>query len=762
MINGTGTMKRTLLFTLSGLLLSHSLFALSIVLPKQPSVTEKTAADELSKHLSEMTGKNVPVTSEAKPGPAPRIYVGNTALAGKQTFSPEAWKIEAKSKNILLLQGGDPRGILYAAWEFLERSGVIWMDEEYTCLPRKKEITWAEDWKVSGKPAFALRDIFAYQKELDRRGPHRLWKARNRLNMNCEVFSHLKDVAKFGQTPAFGSPGPCHTHAAYSKDWKGKETECYALDKNGKRLPPSPDQTRGQVCLTNPETVRLFAKKLREYIRTDRENGIHTNYYDVSMNDNNDECQCPGCQSAKKQYGSYGGVALYFTNKLAEEMEKDHPEIKLQMFAYHTSAAVPANIKAHKNVIVRIALMGAEFLGVETRDTARPLTHPNNKQDRDRFLGWSGIAAIAVWDYWIMYRNNGITLFHKAIAENIRRYRDWGAVEVFAECERPMTNLFYAMRLWLGARLLNDPDLNEKKEIARFMTAYYGENAARLMQELMDHIQKCSDSIPYSLSRMNLFGRPDLDRKFFRYADSLIEKALNAAETDLQKKHIRKERFALDYDNLTKFSGKAHPDMKLFKKRIVEDFELNAPLFMKTAEQKKLRNELDLLLAGSEVTIRPPVGFDAYEILHDITWPTLKITTRKVEFVDMPDAAAGKAFRTADSEKHFGVVFGLYDYGTKKNLATADIPLSKVYQDEKFHYYRLGKVTLTPQCLLWVHPSWRLNQNLGQFYSRILEEDNTCEIFVSLKAEGPRYSKGSRKPNAISLDRILLVHPKRK
>lgn len=755
-------MKKHLIFILAGSFLSNSVFALSIVIPEQPSVTEKTAAEELSKHLSGITGKDVPVTSEAKPGDVPRIYVGNTALAGKQTFSPESWKIEAKGKNTLILQGGSPRGILYAAWEFLERNGVIWMDEESTYLPHKEEITWAEGWKVSGKPAFALRDIFAYQKEPARRGPHRLWKARNRLNMNTLQSSLLKDMVKYGQTSAFGSPNSCHTHAEYSKDWKGEETECYALDKNGKRVPPSPDQRHGQVCLTNPETVRLFAKKLREYIRADREKGIFTDYYDVSSNDNSDECQCTNCQSAKKQYGSYGGVALYFTNKLAEEMEKDHPEIKLQMFAYHTASAVPSNIKAHKNVIVRIALMGAEFHGVETRDTARPLTHPNNKQDFDRFSGWSKIATIAIWDYWIMYRNNGISLFHKAIAENIRLYRDWGALEIFAECERPMTNLFYSLRLWLGARLLNNPDLNEKEEIARFMRAYYGEKAAPYMLELMNYVQKCNDSVPYSLSRMNLFGRPDLNQEFFRHADSLIEKALNAAETDLQKKHIRKDRFALDYDNLAKFSGKAHPDIKLFKKRIAEDFELNAPLFLKTAEQKKLRSELDLLLAGTEVQITPPAGFDNYEILHDVTWPTLKINSPRVEFVDMPDAAAGKAFRTADTEKHFGIVFGLYDHETKKNLASVSVPLEKIPQDEKFHYYSLGKVTLTPQSLLWVHPTWLLNQNLGQFYSRILEADNECEIFVSVKAEGPRYSKGSTKPDAITLDRILLVHPKQK
>lgn len=393
--------------------LSAALSAQSIVLPNKPSKAEKTAAAELSEHLTKMLGRKVAVTNESKPGVLPRIYVGNTKFAGKKKFDLEAWQIRTKGKNALILQGGNPNGILYAAWELLEQNGVLWMDEETTYIPKKKALTWKANWNISGKPAFAIRGIYSYLKEGHLRKPNYLFQMRNRLNM-------VARVPGYELAPTFGSPGHCHTYAAYTKDWKGKETECFAMNKSGKRLPPAGNQIHGQICFTNPKTLQLFAKKLREYIKTDRANGHYTNYYDVSQNDNSDECYCTNCQNAIKRYKSFGGLILEFTNKLAENIAKDYPEVKIQMFAYHTAAKVPVNIKAHKNVIVRIPLMGAEFLGVQTRDTSRPLTHPNNKQDLAILLGWQKIATIAIWDYWIMFKNNGIASFHNTIAKNIR------------------------------------------------------------------------------------------------------------------------------------------------------------------------------------------------------------------------------------------------------------------------------------------------------------------------------------------------------
>ena len=740
--------------------LSAGLTAQSIILPDQPALTEKTAAEELSEHLEKMLGKPIPVTSESKPGAAPRIYVGNTAFAGKKNFEPEAWQIKAKGKDALILQGGLPRGILYAAWEFLEQNGILWMDEESTYIPKKKELVWEKDLDLSGKPAFRIRGVYSYNKGgYPQRIPNNIFYARNKYNLYNEPPNETMN--KYGITRTTGSPDSCHTYIFYSEDWKGEDAECFAMNKEGKRVPPNKAQTHGQICFTNPRTLQLITEKLRKYIKEDRAKGIYAEMYDISQNDNSEECYCPPCHAAIKKYGSFGGLILEFTNKIAENMEKDYPEIKIRTFAYHTSAKVPSNIRGHKNVIVQIALMGAEFLGVQTRDIARPLTHPNNKKDMETFIGWSKIANIAIWDYWLIWKSGGITLFNKTIAENIRFYKSIGAVDVFAECEFPMENLFHSMRLWMGARLCNNPDIDLDKEINRYLNAYYGEKAAPYMRQIYDYVQKRNDSIPYSLSRLGRNARPDMDQEFFRHTGNLIEKALAVAETEEHKKHIRKERFTLDRENLLKFLGKAHPDMKTFKKRIYEDFDLTKDTFNNTRTQAALKEELDLHCLAMDVVIKPPVGFEDYEIMHDITWPILKKSGSGVDLVDMPDAAAGKALRKADTKEHTGVAFGLYDNEKNQHIHRVTIAPKYVAQDEKFHYYSLGVVTLRPQCSFWAHPTWWLGCKLDAYYSRERFIDNECEIFVSLKAEGPNYVKGSTKPNTLSMDRILIVRPKK-
>ena len=70
----------------------------------------------------------------------------------------------------------------------------------------------------------------------------------------------------------------------------------------------------------------------------------------------------------------------------------------------------------------------------------------------------------------------------------------------------------------------------------------------------------------------------------------------------------------------------------------------------------------------------------------------------------------------------------------------------------------MGKVTLTKNCVFFAHPTWAMQLDLDRYYRT--GTDNTFEVFVSFKFEGPAYVKGSKKPNKVSVDRVLLVSEK--
>ncbi len=84
-------------------------------------------------------------------------------------------------------------------------------------------------------------------------------------------------------------------------------------------------------------------------------------------------------------------------------------------------------------------------------------------------------------------------------------------------------------------------------------------------------------------------------------------------------------------------------------------------------------------------------------------------------------------------------------------LKGADVP-----QDEKYHWYKVGRFAVTDGTLLWAHWTWLLSVPLDRVYNPA-EQDHERDIWVSLKVTGPAYVKESQQPNAVSLDRVIVV-----
>jgi len=68
----------------------------------------------------------------------------------------------------------------------------------------------------------------------------------------------------------------------------------------------------------------------------------------------------------------------------------------------------------------------------------------------------------------------------------------------------------------------------------------------------------------------------------------------------------------------------------------------------------------------------------------------------------------------------------------------------------------VGRFTCGPKASLWVHWSWFITQSIAAAYNP-LDPDNSYDVYVSLKVQGPAYVDGATEENAIFLDRIILV-----
>ncbi|MBR7104278.1 MAG: hypothetical protein IKC65_04995, partial [Lentisphaeria bacterium] len=75
--------------------------------------------------------------------------------------------------------------------------------------------------------------------------------------------------------------------------------------------------------------------------------------------------------------------------------------------------------------------------------------------------------------------------------------------------------------------------------------------------------------------------------------------------------------------------------------------------------------------------------------------------------------------------------------------------------DGKYHWYRIGEVTLAPSCYVFAHKTWQLQRPLNEVYG--MTADNRVDIYVKLKTEMDK--KNPQKVDKLWLDGVLLLEP---
>lgn len=742
-----------------------------IVLSKNADSLEVMAAKELAEHIKLAVGKNIAIVS-GKPQAARNIYIGShpevKKIIGDKKFDKEEYLVQAAGKNTLIITGGKPRGVIYAAYEFLEHAfNVVWLDEWNTFVEKKNKVDWNENLKISGKPSFSIRGTYPYF-PADKNARHR-YHARNRANhFHDEMFNSGSSWER-GVHPMVGSPRSCHTYYNYTQNW-GKDKEEWFSLKGNRRLRATTASGPGQICYTHPEVVKSFIAQLKKYIADDikrfgRERAPEI--YSVTPNDNGDHCECPKCSAVVKKYKGHSGLLIDFTNKLAAAVEKEYPHVKIMTFAYMNAKQPPVGIKPRKNVLIQIALLGGEYSG-ENRDTHRSFLHRSNK-DLDKLISdWSKISNISIWDYWCLNADRDIYPATNAvnIADTMKYYKTKNVDFIFAECGSVTHSSFYQLRLWLGLKAAYKHNIDIRKEIQRFMKAYYGK-AAPQMLAYHDLLQKGNDSLDGSLCYLPLNRRSDLNDKFFAEAEKIISSALasekgNAVIVDrINHELIPVYRAKIDKRNALK--NVTQNDVV----RMADFYRKNTHKIIRQytypAKQAAQLKRIDDFVKGAIADVPPLKGFENRTVIADYAWPMLS-THRNTALIDDPDAAGGKAVamiartgRGYNGKIHAnrGIYCGVYNFLDRRHLTKSCIPRQAVTSDEQYHWYYAGRIKVTEKAFLWMHWSWLSQQLLTGVYDTS-GLNNDIDIFVHIKVQGPHHVAGSKKLDAYAIDRVVI------
>ena len=430
-----------------------------IVVGNNASESEKNAAKELQNYLKQVSGATFAILQSPARG-RHYISIGYNDLCSRALGlskapdeSSDAYTYCTKDGNIYIY-GSRKRGSMYGVFAFLEdQTGIRWYAPGVTKIPTLRRYRFAE-LSRSSAPAIAMRSIAYHNTH------NAVWSAHNRVNGNPSSTIKFKE---WGDADCFWS---CHTTGVFmpASEFFAAHPEYFAL-RDGKRI------ADGQLCLSNPDVLRICTERLIAAIRREPAYAI----YDLSQKDNQLYCQCSKCTAIANRYGGQSGLWLWFVNQAAREVKKVYPDKYVGTFAYQYTRTPPRGIRPDDNVVVRLCSIECCFM-----HSLEGCTDERNQRFVNDLRAWSEIAPhLYIWDY--------VTAFSQYVAPfpdfavlgpNIRTFADNKSIGVVEEGQYSGDyGEFSELRAYLLARLLWDPDQNTDSLAHDFINAFYGSQA---------------------------------------------------------------------------------------------------------------------------------------------------------------------------------------------------------------------------------------------------------------------------------------------
>jgi len=436
-----------------------------ILLPRRPTGPEQKAAEDLALWLGQMTGATFPLVRE-RPGTrvtGREISIGRTRLAARvgvvdtgTDLSRCGYSIAVRGKSLFVL-GGRQRGVINGVYCLLEEDlGCRWYAPGTQSIPRR--------------PTLRFRPVQrTYVPALeDRRDPYNAdtmfdvdWSLRNKT-----LGAWAKVPPEWGGHP--GWPG-AHTLQRYVPPSLFAQHPEYFSEVAGTRNPAQP-------CLSNPGVLDLVIPQVRAELRDRPE----TRVLDISLNDlpPSSYCTCPDCRRLTEAEGSSMAPVLQFINAVAEAIEDDHPETKINTLAYQGTVTPPKTTRPRPNVCF--------WLCTDARWSRLNDYVGDIEAIAEAFEGWSALGAnIIVWDYPSYFQYLQINHNMPVYQQNIQFFIRHGATGVmyqYADAESNHGADHSFLLSWVGAKQMWDPSRDTRALVRDFNYGYYGEAAAQTQQ----------------------------------------------------------------------------------------------------------------------------------------------------------------------------------------------------------------------------------------------------------------------------------------
>ena len=502
-----------------------------IVIPVGAIPSERYAAEELQLYLEKMSGAKIPIVTDTEKPSSREILLGDNSRLAKlrakidfATLGPDGFVLRTDG-NRLIIAGGKPRGTLNGVYTLLEEKlGMRWFTPELEKVPRldRIELPKLNETRV---PALENRDVY-WSEPMH----HADFAARHRINGQHYGLKEKHGGAFTVYYPFVHSfdrlvpPELFKDHPEYFPLIDGKRKGGYV-----------------QRCLTNPDVLKMSIERVRQWIKEHPEATIIS----VSQNDTFNNCQCEQCKAIDDAEGSPAGSLLKFVNAVAEAIEKDHPDVRIDTLAYQYTRKPPRTIRPRHNVIIRLCSIECCF--------AHPLeTCPEekNRRFRDDIVAWGPVAPLLyVWDYTTDFGQYQQPFPNfDVLQSNVRFYVNHGVKSLFEQGNYSSGGAgeMEPLRAYVLAKLLWNPETDVQQHINEFVNAYYGKAASKILSYL-DVIHR---PVREKGLHIHIFDKPAsayLSAEVMDAGEKLLDEAEQLAENDEVRFRVQVARLPVWY-----------------------------------------------------------------------------------------------------------------------------------------------------------------------------------------------------------------------
>lgn len=568
-----------------------SIAEFTLVIPTLPQPAEVTAAEFLQRVIAASCGVTLPIIHRDQSTPDHGIFLGTRDTDAE--IKHDGFRTKAEGGH-LYLYGNMPRGTLYAAYDFAEKHlGYRLFSADCEVIPTEGEAEVPCCLNAVDNPVFSSRRTTCWQ---------------HAQSAELSAHARLNDCAPVGVEYGGLEPTNSDCHSFYAllpaSEYFEEHPEYYALH-DGVRVPCESGWGPGQLCLTNPDVLRLVTENVLKKLRANP----NTKIVEVSQCDNKRYCECEKCAAIDAEEGSPSGAMLRFVNAVAEAVEKEFPNVLVRTFAYQYTRTAPKITKARHNVLVRYCTIEACF--------RHALNDPNCEKNgsvfRRELEEWGKMAhQISVWDYvtfWSCFASPFPNLI--SLRENARFFAECGAVHILEECNAGYSGgLAPELKAYLIGKLLWNPYMSEEEyhgHIKEFLAAFYGKGWREIARTLaIEHETTehrcvgCFDDVDigslYYTTEPEVPGVRDFIRENFvpkayqpaipdhhllgfiehiNEIKAMYDRAFALAETEEQRRHLEISRWSVSYVDLfckPHNKGKMTPEERAAYEAEVEQF----------------------------------------------------------------------------------------------------------------------------------------------------------------------------------------------